>query len=95
MIVAAAMALREAREDAGLRRLAGAERLLERLPAGAEFASRMAAALIRMALARRGGDLGAATEAAEQAGRVLGQMPPDLLAGILRCACRSSPPAGR
>ena len=79
LIVAAAMALRQARDDAGLRRLARAERLLERLPADAELPSRMAAALIRMALARRGGDLRAATEAAEQAGRVLGQLPPDLL----------------
>ena len=79
LIVAAALALRQARDDAGLRRLARAERLLERRPAGAELPSRMAVALIRMALARRGGDLGAATEAAEQAGRVLGQLPPDLL----------------
>jgi LuxR family transcriptional regulator, maltose regulon positive regulatory protein len=77
-IVAAAMALREARDDTASARLAGAERLLERLPAEAELPSRMAAALIRMALARRAGDLGAATEAAGQAGRVLGQMPPDL-----------------
>jgi LuxR family transcriptional regulator, maltose regulon positive regulatory protein len=78
-IVAAAMALRQAREDAGLRRLAGAECLLEGLPADAELPSRMATALIRMALARASGDLGAATEASEQAERVLGQLPPDLL----------------
>jgi LuxR family transcriptional regulator, maltose regulon positive regulatory protein len=78
-IVAAAMALREARDELAAARLAGAERLLERLPDEAELPSRMAAALIRMALARRAGDLGAATEAAFRAERVLGQMPPDLL----------------
>ena len=78
-IVAAAMALREARDDTAAARLAVADRLLERLPAEAELPSRMAAALIRMALARRAGDLGGATEAAGQAERVLGQMPPDLL----------------
>ena len=79
LIVAAAMALRRAQDDAGGTRLAGAERLLERLPAGEELPSRMAVALIRMALARRDGDLAAASEASAQAGRVLAQMPPDLL----------------
>jgi LuxR family transcriptional regulator, maltose regulon positive regulatory protein len=78
-IVAAAMALREARDDTASARLAGAEHLLERLPGEAELPSRMATALIRMTLARRAGNLGAATEAAGQAERVLGQMPPDLL----------------
>ena len=61
LIVAAAMALRRAQDDAGGTRLAGAERLLERLPAGEELPSRMAVALIRMALARRDGDLAAAS----------------------------------
>jgi LuxR family maltose regulon positive regulatory protein len=79
LIVAAAMALRRAPGDAAGTRLASAERLLERLPAGEELPSRMAVALIRMALARRDGDLGAAGEASAQAGRVLAQLPPDLL----------------
>ena len=79
LIVAAAMALRRAQDDAGATRLAGAERLLERLPAGEELPSRMAVALIRMALARHDGDLGAAAQASAHAGRVLAQLPPDLL----------------
>jgi LuxR family transcriptional regulator, maltose regulon positive regulatory protein len=79
LIVAAALALRRAPSDAGATRLAGAERLLERLPDGEELPSRMAVALIRMALARHDGDLPAAAEASARAGRLLAQMPPDLL----------------
>ena len=79
LIVAAALALRQDREDTGAARLAGAERLLGRLPADAELPSRLAAAMLRLTLARRGGDLAAATAAAEQAGSVLGRMPEDML----------------
>ena len=58
--------------------LAAAERMLERLPAADEIPARLAAALIRLALSRRMGDLEAATIAAGRAALVAGQLPKEV-----------------
>ena len=55
--------------------LAAAQGILERLPADAEIPARLAACLIRLALARRTGDLEAAAAAAGQAEVLAGQLP--------------------
>ena len=60
--------------------LAAAERLLERMPAGGEIPARLAAALIRLALSRRTGELDAAAAAAASAEDLLGELPDGLLA---------------
>jgi LuxR family transcriptional regulator, maltose regulon positive regulatory protein len=60
--------------------LAAAERLLERIPAGGEIPARLAAALIRLNLSRRTGDLDAAAAAAASAEDLLGELPEGLLA---------------
>ena len=49
--------------------------MLGRLPAGDEIPARLAAALIRLALGRRTGDLQAATAAAARAEMLFGQLP--------------------
>ena len=55
--------------------LAAAEEMLGRLPADDEIPARLAAALIRLALGRRTGDLRAATTAAARAEFLFGQLP--------------------
>ena len=55
--------------------LDAAEGMLERLPADDQIPARLAAALIRLALARRTGDLEAATAAAGRAQALVGQLP--------------------
>jgi LuxR family transcriptional regulator, maltose regulon positive regulatory protein len=54
--------------------LATAESMLQRLPADAEIPARLAAALIRLTLSRRTGDLEAAMAAAGQAETLAGQL---------------------
>src|SRR5262249_57874542 len=57
-----------------------AEDLLGRLPAGTEAPSRLAAALIRIAMARRTGDMTSAATAARAAQSVTHAIPVDLAA---------------
>lgn len=80
LAVAAAMALRRGHDDACLTRLDRTERLLGRPPPDAEIPSRLAVALIRMALAQRRGDLEAATAAAAHTGSMIAGLPAGLLA---------------
>jgi len=60
--------------------LTTAEGILERLPADEQVPARLAAALIRLALSRRDGDLAAAAAAAGRAVTLSGQLPQDLCA---------------
>jgi LuxR family transcriptional regulator, maltose regulon positive regulatory protein len=62
-LVCAAADLSAGRPDPAAAALDAAERILERLPAGQEDAARLAAAMIRLTVSRRGGDLDAATGA--------------------------------
>jgi LuxR family transcriptional regulator, maltose regulon positive regulatory protein len=80
LVVKAAMALRAGQHQGCAGWLGGAQRLLDRLPADQEVPARLASALIRVALARRTGDLAAATEGAAQAATLLDGLGPDLLA---------------
>jgi LuxR family transcriptional regulator, maltose regulon positive regulatory protein len=61
--------------------LDAAEGILERLPAGQEAASRLAAALIRLAASRRTGDLVAAAAAVDRAQVLVSVISPAKLAG--------------
>ena len=61
--------------------LATAESMLRNMPAGAGIPSRLAAAVIRLALARRTGNLDSAVAAAARAAALLGALPADLLGG--------------
>ncbi len=60
--------------------LSTAESMLAHLPAGEEIPSRLAAALIRLAVSRRTGDLGAALAAAGEAQALVEALPEDRLA---------------
>ena len=80
LLVIAAMELADAAGRPSATSLAAAERLLERVPAGGEIPARLAAALIRLTLSRRTGDLDAAAAAAASAEDLLGQLPEGLLA---------------
>jgi LuxR family maltose regulon positive regulatory protein len=71
LLVAAAVALSEARDQAAGASLAAADRILGGLPAGREFTARFAAAAIRLAMACRSGDLAAADGAVATAARLL------------------------
>jgi ATP/maltotriose-dependent transcriptional regulator MalT len=79
-LVSAAVALVNAGPEAAAVRLAAAERALERAPADQQAAGRLAAALIRLAAARRTGDLAAAAAAAATAESLLHDVPHDKLA---------------
>jgi LuxR family maltose regulon positive regulatory protein len=79
-LVLAATALSEGRPESSAAALAAAESILQRLPAGQETDSRLSAAMIRLAAARRAGDLTAATAAAACAEALLGTIPGDRLA---------------
>jgi LuxR family maltose regulon positive regulatory protein len=74
-LVSAAVALVNVGPEAAAARLATAERALERVPADQQAAGRLAAALIRLAAARRTGDLAAATAAAASAESLLQEVP--------------------
>jgi LuxR family transcriptional regulator, maltose regulon positive regulatory protein len=79
-LVAAAIDFGRARDAASEAGLDAAERLLGRLPAGDEIPSRLTAALIRLALSRRGGDQDAATAAASAAQDLVAALPEEELA---------------
>jgi LuxR family transcriptional regulator, maltose regulon positive regulatory protein len=76
LLVQAATAL--SRGEAGSTSLAAAESTLERLPADDQVPARLAAALIRLALSRRAGDLEAATAAAGRAEALMDQLPEEV-----------------
>jgi LuxR family transcriptional regulator, maltose regulon positive regulatory protein len=78
LLVAAALELGDGGDQAAGRLLAAAEELLDRFPAVREIPSRLAAAMLRLAAARRSGDLGAARTAAAQAETLFEQLPPSL-----------------
>jgi LuxR family transcriptional regulator, maltose regulon positive regulatory protein len=75
-LVSAAVALSAGRPESSIAALDAADDILERLPADQEAACRLAAALIRLAAARRTGDLAAAAAAAARA-EVLASRVPD------------------
>jgi len=75
LILAATGLSSPAREASSAAALSAAERIIKRLPAGDYVPARLAAALIGLAMARRTGDLQAATAAAEQAEALAGQLP--------------------
>jgi LuxR family maltose regulon positive regulatory protein len=78
LLAAAALELSDGRDLAGTGPLDAAERLLDQRPADQEITSRLAAALIRVAAARRSGDLGSARAAAAQAQALFDQLPDGL-----------------
>jgi LuxR family maltose regulon positive regulatory protein len=78
-LVSAAVALSEGRPEPAVAALNTAEGILERLP-DQEAAARLAAAMIRLATARRTGDHSAAVEAAGCAEALVGRLPGDVLA---------------
>ena len=75
LLVLAATALPGSAGETSVTSLAAAEEMLGRLPVDDEIPARLAAALIRLALGRRTGDLGGATTAAERAEILFGQLP--------------------
>jgi LuxR family transcriptional regulator, maltose regulon positive regulatory protein len=79
-LVCAAVALSAGAPETSAAALDAAEGILERLPAGQEAASRLAAALIRLAASRRTGDLVAAVVAADRAQVQLSVISPAKLA---------------
>jgi LuxR family maltose regulon positive regulatory protein len=80
LLVAAAIQLSQAEDERSGASLGSAESMLDHLPDDDEVPSRLAATLIRLALSRRTGDLGAATAAAAKAEILLEAIPQDLLA---------------
>lgn len=78
-LIMAALSLSGLQADASATSLATAEEMLRRLPEHEEIPSRLAAALVKLTLARRVGDLPAATTAAAEAMALVGRLSPDLL----------------
>ncbi len=78
LLAAAALELSDGRDKEAGRLLAAAGKCLDRLPAGHESPSRLAAAMLGLAAARRCGDLDAARAAAACAETLFGQLPPSL-----------------
>ena len=79
-LVAAAIELASGADAAGGTSLRAAESMLEHLPAHDEIPARLAAALIRMALCRRTGDLDSVAAASARAETLLAEIPESLLA---------------
>ena len=79
-LVCAAVALSVGAPETSAAALDAAEGILERLPAGQEAESRLAAALIRLAASRRTGDLVAAAAAADRAQVLVSMISPAKLA---------------
>jgi len=79
-LVSAAVALAAGRPEASTAALAGADGILARLPADQEVACRLAAAVTRLAAARRAGDFTAAAAAAAGAEALISAVPGDCLA---------------
>jgi LuxR family maltose regulon positive regulatory protein len=80
LLVAAAIDLAHGETGASEARLRAAEDLLTRLPAEAETPSRLAAALIRIAVAGGAGDAASPAAAADGAGSLIRALPQDRLA---------------
>ena len=78
LLVAAALELSGTEGIPSAASLGAAEALLEQLPAADEIPSRLAAALIRLALSRRTGEIDAAVAAAASAERLLAALPEGL-----------------
>ena len=78
LLAAAALGLSDGRDKEAGCLLAAAGECLDRLPAGDEIPSRLAAAMLRLAAACRCGDLDAARTAATQAETLFEQLPPSL-----------------
>jgi LuxR family transcriptional regulator, maltose regulon positive regulatory protein len=74
-LVSAAVALSAGRPEFSAAALDAADGILDRLPADQEAACRLAAALIRLAAARRTGDLAAAAAAAARAEALVDRVP--------------------
>ena len=79
-LVAAAVQLAAGRYDSSAAALDAGEGVLARLPADEEAACRLAAAVIRVTISRRTGDLVAATAAVSDAEALVSRMPEDKLA---------------
>ncbi len=79
-LVSAAVALSAGRAESSAAALRAADDILERLPAGQQPACQLAAAMIRLAAARRAGDLVAAAAAAARTEALAGQVSGDTLA---------------
>ena len=77
-LAAAAAALAAGRSESCTAAVEAAEGMVERLPSGQEDAARLAAATIRLAAARRTGDLPAAETAVSQAEALISRMPDEL-----------------
>ncbi len=78
LLAAAALEHGDGREKEAGRLLAAAGECLDGLPAGHEIPSRLAAAMLRLAAARRCGDLDAARAGAARAETLFDQLPPSL-----------------
>ncbi len=78
-LIAAALALADLAPVAACAALDVAEEILGRLPADAETPARLAAAMLRLTVARQAGDLGAAAAAIDQAERLVSTLPGDIL----------------
>jgi len=79
-LVSAAIALSAGQPESAAATLDAAEKSFKRLPAGDEDAARLAAAVIRLAAARRTGDHTAAAAAAARAEALASRIPDDRLA---------------
>jgi len=79
-LVSAAIALSAGQPESAAATLDAVEKTFKRLPAGAEDAVRLAAAMIRLAAARRTGDHAAAAAAAARAEALASRIPDDRLA---------------
>ena len=78
-LIAAALALADLAPVAACAALDVAEEILGRLPADAETPARLAAAMLRLTVASRAGDLGAAAAAMDQAEKLVSTLPGDIL----------------
>jgi LuxR family transcriptional regulator, maltose regulon positive regulatory protein len=78
-LIAAALALADLAPVAACAALDVAEEILGRLPADAETPARLAAAMLRLTVAWRAGDLGAAAAAMDQAEKLVSALPGDIL----------------
>ncbi len=79
-LVCAAVALSAGREESAIAALNAADSILERLPDGEQTASRLAAAMVSLAISLRAGDHSAAAAAAARAEILVGKVPGDMLA---------------
>jgi LuxR family maltose regulon positive regulatory protein len=80
LLVTAALRLASTGDDSAGAALTVADQMLDQIPPGEEIPSRLARAVIRLSLARRRGDLGAAQAAAAGATALVAKIPADQLA---------------